>query len=187
MVNRWWSGMAVKALLLQPVNGARPMRAGRGACLVAACLVVFGCSGGPTVVLDTPTGPVALNSPGPAMPGSMVGPPPGMDVTQPSVPAAPNTAGRNGTYTGTAEPLNTGGGLCISTQAVDGFIVRGTSVRYGRFRGRIAADNGLQMVNGQNWIIGQFEGPTFHGQLDTQGRFGSFGCTYMLSLRRTGP
>jgi hypothetical protein len=179
--------MAAKGLLLQPVNGARPMRAGPRACLVAACLVVFGCSGAPNVVLDTPTGPVALYSPAPAVPGGQVGPPPGMDVMPPSGPAAPSNAGRNGSYTGTAEPLDTGGGLCISTQAIDGFIVRGTSVRYGGFRGRIAADSGLQMVYGQDWIIGQFEGPTFHGQLDIQGRFGSFGCTYMLSLRRTGP
>jgi hypothetical protein len=187
MVNRWWNGMAAQAFLLKPVNGARPRRAGLRACLVPACLVVVSCSGVPNVVLDTPTGPVALNSPAPAMPGGLVGPPPGMDVTQSPGPAAPKNVGRDGTYTGTAEPLNTGGGMCTSTQAVGAFIVRGASVRYGGFRGRIAADNGLQMVYGQDWIVGQFEDATFHGQLSIQGRFGSPGCTYMLSLGRTRP
>jgi hypothetical protein len=187
MVNCRWNGMAARALALQPGNGARPMCAGLRACLVPACLVVFGCSGDPNVVLDTPTGPVALNSPAPAMPGGLVGPPPGMDVMQPSGPAATKNVARDGTYTGTAEPLDTGGGMCISTQAVAAFVVRGTSVRYGGFRGRIAADSGLQMVYGQDWIVGQFEGATFRGQLSIQGRFGSPGCTYMLSLGRVGP
>ncbi len=189
MVKRWWNRMRARVLLLQPVNGAMSMRACLRACVVPTCLVVFGCSGVPNVVLDTPSGPVALNSPAPAMPvpGGSVGPPPGMDVMQQSGSAAPTNVGRNGTYSGTAEPLDTGGGMCISTQAVDGFVVRGNSVHYGRFRGRIAADGGLQMVYGQNWIVGQFEGPTFHGQLDIQGGFNSFGCTYLFSLSRTGP
>jgi hypothetical protein len=94
---------------------------------------------------------------------------------------------RTGSYAGTAVPLETGGGLCIQTEKVGNFHVRGNSVRYGRFRGRIDANNGLQMVNGNQWIIGQFEGATFHGQLDLPGGFNNPGCTFMLSLERVGP
>jgi hypothetical protein len=90
-------------------------------------------------------------------------------------------------YAGTAVPLDTGGGACLYDQQVGNFRVRGNSVRYGGFRGTIAADGGLQMVSAQDWIIGQFEGPAFHGQLDLYGRFGAPGCTYMLSLQRVGP
>lgn len=93
---------------------------------------------------------------------------------------------RSGNYAGTAVPLDTGGGICLQTQKVGNFIVRGNSVRYGRFRGRIDANDGLQMVNGNQWIIGQFEGATFHGQLDLRGGFNFSGCTYMLSLQRMG-
>jgi hypothetical protein len=94
---------------------------------------------------------------------------------------------RSGNYAGTAVPLDTGGGVCIQSQKVGNFFVRGNSVRYGRFRGRIDANNGLQMVNGNQWIIGQFEGATFHGQLELPGSFNFGGCSYMLSLERVAP
>jgi hypothetical protein len=93
---------------------------------------------------------------------------------------------RSGKYAGTAVPLDTGGGICLQTQQVGNFFVRGNSVRYGRFRGTIDANNGLQMVNGNQWIIGQFEGATFHGQLSLTGGFNFSGCTYMFSLQRVG-
>jgi hypothetical protein len=64
--------------------------------------------------------------------------------------------------------------------------VRGNSVRFGRFRGSIDANNGLQMVYGQDWVIGQFEGATFHGQFDINGNFGAPDCTYLRKLRRAG-
>lgn len=51
----------------------------------------------------------------------------------------------------------------------------------------IDANNGLQMVNGNQWIIGQFEGATFHGQLDVPRGWNAPGCTYMLTLQRTRP
>jgi hypothetical protein len=94
---------------------------------------------------------------------------------------------RSGSYAGTAVPLDTGGGLCLQTQKVGSFFVRGHSVRYGRFRGTIDANSGVQMVNGRQWLIGQFEGATFHGQLDLPGGFNGPGCTYMLNLERVGP
>jgi hypothetical protein len=172
--------------LVKPINVARLLRAGLRACLIPACLSAFGCSGVPNVVLDTPTGPIPLITPAPVMPAGLP-PPPGMENVQPYNPPSPQSVSRDGTYSGTAEPLDTGGGLCVSSHAVGAFIVRGNSVRYGGFRGRIAADGGLQMQYGQDWLVGQFEGATFHGQLSLLGRFGAPGCTYMFNLGRTGP
>jgi hypothetical protein len=168
----------------RPTNIARSVRAGLKICLVPACMIVFGCSGPPTVLLDTPTGVVPLNAPAPVMPGGLAAPPPGLE---PSSPLPAEGVGRDGSYTGTATVLDTGGGLCRETLKVSGFVVRGTSARFGGFRGTIAADNGLQMVYGRDWIVGQFEGATFHGQLEILGRFGSPGCTYMLNLERSAP
>jgi hypothetical protein len=147
------------------------------------CLVLVACSGAPSVVLDTPTGPTPIYSPSPAMPGGGIAPPPGM---QGSLPPPTQSINRSGNYAGTAVPLDTGGGICMQTQKVGNFFVRGNSVRYGRFRGRIDANDGVQMVSGNQWIIGQFDGATFHGQLDLPGNFNFSGCTYMLSLERVG-
>jgi hypothetical protein len=103
------------------------------------------------------------------------------------VPPPVQTADLSGTYGGVMKPLDTGGGLCISNRKVTGFHVRGRSVRFGQFRGTIAPDNGLQMVVGQTWIFGQFEGPDFRGQIDFPGgRFGAPGCTYLMTLQRVG-
>jgi hypothetical protein len=157
------------------------------AILAAAGVGLLGCSGqAPVVMVDTPTGPVTLNAPQPAMAGGMAGPPPGLE---PAVGmAAPGPAvSRNGSYAGTADVLMTDGGLCIENQRVGGFRVHGNAVRYGGFRGRITPDGSLQMVYGQDWIVGRFEGATFDGQLDLPGRFGSPGCSYMLNLQRVGP
>jgi hypothetical protein len=168
---------------VRPINVAKSMCSSFVVCLVPACLLLFGCSGAPTVLLDTPTGVVPLNSPAPVMPSGLAAPPPGLE---PSLPIPNQSVNRDGGYTGTATVLNTAGGLCTDTLKVSGFTVRGTSARFGGFRGTIAADGGLQMVYGQDWIVGQFEGATFHGQLSTMGRFGSPGCTYLLNLERAG-
>jgi hypothetical protein len=151
------------------------------------CLMLVACSGGPSIVLDTPTGPTPIYTPSPptpAMPGGGIGPPPGM---QGSLPPPTQAINRSGSYAGTAVPLDTGGGICVQSEKVGNFFVRGNSVRYGRFRGRIDANNGLQMINGNQWIVGQFDGATFHGQLDLPGGLNFSGCTYMLSLERVGP
>ncbi len=166
--------MTVCTNRLRPTNVANSMHAVWNACRVLACLMLFACSGPPAVVLDTPTGPVPLNSPTPAMPDGLAAPPPGLE---PSSPPPARGISRDGTYTGTATVLDTGGGLCTDARTVSGFAVRGKSARFGGFRGTIAADGGLQMVYGQDWIVGQFEGATFRGQLDILGRFGSPGCT----------
>jgi hypothetical protein len=100
----------------------------------------------------------------------------------------PTPADLSGTYAGVAEPLDTGGGMCISNRKVGGFHVRGRSVRWGQFRGTVAPDGGVQMVMGQDWIYGQFEGPDFRGQLDIPaGRFGAPGCSFLMTLQRVGP
>jgi hypothetical protein len=169
---------------LQPINGPTSRCIALALRLALACLPLFGCSGGPTVMVDTPSGVLPLDAPAPAMPGGLAGPPPGLEPTSP---IAAQGVGRDGTYTGTATVLVTGGGLCRDTLTVSGFTVRGSRARFGGFRGTIAADGGLQMVYGRDWIVGQFEGASFHGQLDVLGRFDSPGCNYMLNLQRTGP
>ena len=115
------------------------------------------------------------------MPAGRIPPPPSPDI---SSAARLSPIHRDGNYAGTAVPLDAGGGICISNHRVGNFRVRGNAVRYGGFRGRIAPDGGLQMAYGRDWIVGQFEGATFHGQLDLNGRFGVPGCTYMLTLDR---
>ena len=153
--------------------------------LCVACLLLAGCSGQmPNVVLDTPTGATPIYTPAPpGMAGGAVGPPPGMDTP---TPAQAFNGDRSGNYAGTAVPLETGGGICINTERVINFRVNGNRARFGQFRGTIDPSGGLQMPNGQDWIVGQFEGASFHGQLDLNphGRFGGEGCTYMLSLER---
>lgn len=169
---------------LRPIAAARSMRIGVGALLAPLCLMLFACSQPPTVVLDTPTGAMPLNSTGPVMPGGLVTPPLGME---PAMPPPSLPVSREGRYAGTADVLSTGGGLCTDVLKVTGFSVQGNSARFGGYRGTIAADGGVQMVYGQSWLVGQFEGATFRGHLDLPGRFGAPGCTYMLNLERTGP
>jgi hypothetical protein len=172
------------------VNGmisvVRPAYLALWTCLAATCLPLFGCAGGPpAIVLDTPTGPVPLNAPAQAMPGGLVGPPPGMVNASP--PPAPGGS-RDGNYAGVADVLNTNGGICTDNLKVTGFRVRGDTARFGGYRGRIAADGGVQMIYGSSWLVGQFEGASFRGQLDLPGgRFGAPGCTYMMTLERIGP
>jgi len=156
---------------------------------MAMCLLIPGCSGNgslqvPSVILDTPSGATPIYTPSPVMPNGAAPAPPGLG---PGPSTASQVVDRSGSYAGSAEPLVTGGGLCIQTQKVSGFHVHGRSVRFGGFRGTIERDNGLQMVYGQQWIIGHFEGATFHGQYDVPARFGGPGCTFVLNLQRIGP
>ncbi|HME21003.1 MAG TPA: hypothetical protein VKI44_06530 [Acetobacteraceae bacterium] len=174
---------------VQAIGIARSAKVAVRSSLAILCPLLIGCTGNngwqpPTVLLDTPTGVTPIYSPAPAMPGGAVGPPPGLDNSALPVPTGPVSL--DGNYVGTAEPLETGGGQCITTQQVSGFRVRGNSVRYSVFRGTIGANNGVEMVYGQDWIFGQFDGATFRGQLDLRGRFDTPGCTYLLNLQRAG-
>jgi hypothetical protein len=167
----------------------KSLRAVIVACVVPACLTLFGCTvqtglPGPNVIFDTPMGPVPLNSPAPGPPGGSLAVPPGLDQT---VPAPVPAVSRDGTYSGRAEVLSTGGSVCLNGMNVSNFKVRRNSVRFGQFRGTIAPDGGLQMVFRGTWIIGQFEGTTFRGQVDGRGNWDSPGCTFILTLDRVGP
>jgi len=68
---------------------------------------------------------------------------------------------------------------------VEDFRVRGNSVRWGLFRGR-TENNGVQMVNGNTWVTGQFGDGRFTGQITMSGRFGAPGCSYAVTLANTG-
>lgn len=167
----------------------RALRAVIMACIVPGCLTLLGCTvqtglPGPNVTFDTPMGPVPLNSPAPGPSAGGLAVPPGLDQTMP-VPAP--VVSRNGTYSGRAEVLSTAGGMCLNGMNVSNFKVHGNSVRFGQFRGTIAPDDGLQMVSRGTWIIGQFEGATFRGQVDARGNWDAPGCTFILTLDRVGP
>lgn len=161
-----------------------PVRAGIGVCLVSAALALSGCtmqSGlpGPSVILDTPAGPIPLNPPAVVMAGGAVAGGPGT--------LANEAVSLDGSYAGSAVVLDTNGGACTQPLAISGFVVQGSSARFGQFRGTINAYGGLQMAYGQNWIVGQFEGAVFRGQLSVAGPRLDFGCTYLVNLARTGP
>ena len=99
-------------------------------------------------------------------------PPPGLNGS-----TLPNPAGaitRGGTYAGYADVLSTGGGLCINDKTVTNFKVHGNQVRFGEMSGTIAPDGSLQMVFGNTWIVGRFQGTTFRGQIIAGG---PMGCT----------
>nr|WP_294546778.1 hypothetical protein [uncultured Rhodopila sp.] len=152
--------------------------------LAAACTTVIPSSGPPTVIRSTPFGSqvVSGNQPVVQPGGTLAAPPAGLE---PNRPPAAAVGDRSGIYGGTAVPLNTGGGLCIANQTISGFKVDGNSVRWGRFRGTIAADNGLQMVNGNTSVFGRFVGDRFEGQMSTTRRASGPGCSFMMSLERT--
>lgn len=145
-----------------------------------ACLLLASCSNNttvqvPNVVLDTPVGttPLYVRPPG----SGFIPPPPG----QVSI------VDRDGTYAGIAEPLSTGGGLCITSTRVTGFHVQGNAVSFGGFSGTIDNRGGLQMTFARQWLIGEFVGTTFYGHLDVpaNSRFG-LGCSFTMKLQRVG-
>lgn len=156
---------------------------------VIGCLGLAGCSEGPpSVTLNTAAGQTPIYNPSGARASGLTTPP------QSGQPTASRPTDRSGTYAGTAVPLDTGGGLCTATRKVSGFTVREKSVRFGTFRGTIDANDGVQIFAGQQWIVGQFEGAAFYGQLDMtargtsrRGQSASRGCSYVLNLERIGP
>jgi hypothetical protein len=150
--------------------------------LAAACTTMHPSSGPPTVIHSTPFGSSQVPTGGqPPIPpgGAPAVPPTGL------TPPPANVGDRNGTYSGTASPLSTGGGACLTNQSVSGFRVDGNSVRWGRFHGTISRDNGLQMVNGNTWVFGQFVGTRFDGQISTTRGSGP-GCSFIMTLEKTG-
>jgi hypothetical protein len=168
----------------RPMTVGPSVRAGIRVCLVSAALILAGCTvqtglPGPSVIFDTPVGPVPLNPPAPVMAGGAMPGPPG------AVPGQPVSL--DGSYAGSAVVLTTDGGLCTKPLILSGMLVQGGSVRFGRFDGVIDPYGGLQMTYAGMWIVGQFEGPVFHGQLSVPGPRDAPGCTYLVGLARTGP
>jgi hypothetical protein len=111
--------------------------------------------------------------------------------TAPSVPASavpPTQAARHdGRYSGTSTVISSGGGRCLGTQKIVGFDVRGNLAQWAGFRGTIDSNGGVQMHQGFEWLVGQFEEARFVGQLDI-GRWSSQSrCVYMFVLDRSGP
>lgn len=156
--------------------------------LVAATLMLCGCTAQswhwrPGVVLDTGMGALPLNQPASAMLEGVQAPPSGPWAAP--VPAQP--VNRDGYYAGTGVVLSPDGGLCIRPMTITGFVVRGNAVEFDRSQGTISANGGLQMAANGNWIIGSFDGAAFRGELLVDGPRGRPGCTYILTLARTGP
>jgi hypothetical protein len=154
--------------------------------MATACTAVYqpGTGQPPEVASSTLNGPVPLYGPGQGgvggPGGSLAMPPPGIDGT---LPTPAGTVGRNGTYAGYADVMSTGGGMCLNDRTVTNFNVQGNTVDFGEFHGTIYPNGGLQMVNGNTWITGGFQGATFRGQI-TAG--GPMGCTFSLELERVG-
>jgi len=96
---------------------------------------------------------------------------------------APTQGSLDGVYSGSAVPVNTGGGICIRKERISDFRVEGDSARWRAFRGRIR-NNSLRMAHGNTWITGQFTDGRFNGQIIRSGRFGDPGCTFAVTLDR---
>jgi hypothetical protein len=146
--------------------------------LTAACTYISADGGPPAVIYSSPFGSSQLYA------GGRPAAPPG--GPQPAESPPVTAAERSGTYSGIAVPLDTDGGLCISNRTVRGFRVHGRSVRWGGFHGTIAPDGGLQMVYGRTWVFGQFVGKTFQGQISTDTWVHGPGCSFMMTLEKTG-
>jgi len=110
-----------------------------------------------------------------------------MQATQPAMPAGAPAATLDGTYRGTASVLMTGAGQCTQSHRVSDFRVRGNQAVYSSFRGKIEPDGSVQMHFGHDWIIGQFDGSGFSGQLEVDNWSRGPGCVWLLRLTRVGP
>ena len=155
-------------------------------CIAALSALLQGCAGSdwqrPTVIAASAMGAKTIYPPA-AERDVLPAPPPGLANTPPP---AGQPAGRDGAYAGTADPFVTDGGLCGQTLRIEGFQVVGDRVRFDRFHGRIDREDGLQMAYGNEWLIGQFYGATFHGQLMTYAVHGRPACSFIISLERVG-
>lgn len=169
-----------------PIALGRSARAGFGPRLVSvvlssAAMTLFGCSPPPgswfpEVILDTQMGTI------PPYPQALVAQ--GPQAARSTGQAAESPGGAvslDGRYVGNAVPLTTNGGMCVRPLAVN-FVVRGGSVQFDRFHGTIGPGDSLQMAYDGDWIIGQFQGPTFRGHWSVPGPYRELGCTYFISL-----
>lgn len=148
--------------------------------MTTACTADHG-NGSPSVIHnDQPSGQSQVQS-GTQSPPAEGTPAAIPDANRP----APAQGSHDGVYGGTAVPVNTGGGVCTRTERISDFRVKGNSVRWRSFRGRIA-NNRLRMVHGNTWITGQFAGGRFNGQVIQSHRSGTGQCTFVMTLERAG-
>jgi hypothetical protein len=156
-------------------------------CLVAMSVLLQGCTGSdwqpPTVMVATAMGATTIYPPAAARPADDVLPGPPAGLANAASPGGP-PAGPDGDYAGWADPLVTDGGLCGQTLRIEGFHVLGDRVSFGEYRGRIDGGNGVQMAAGSDWLIGQFYGATFHGQLMTYAAHSRPACSFSVRLER---
>jgi len=145
-------------------------RIGHALSLALACGALMGC----TQVYTTPPGggPLALAATYTTLPG--VG-----TVPFPRPPPS-GPYGHDGVYAGAAQALNTAGLRCTEFGHARDFRVSGRAVTFGPFRGTIGEEGGLQMIYGQNTVVGHFEGNQFLGVIDYQVP----PCTYAMRLVR---
>jgi hypothetical protein len=159
----------------------------RLACLAVLSVLLQGCAGSdwqpPTVMAASTMGATTIYPPAAAQPAPDVLPAPPAGLVN-AAPPAGTPAGHDGDYAGWAEPLMSDGGLCLQTLRIEGFRVRDDRVSFGRFRGRIDSEAGLQMAGGNDWLIGQFDGATFHGQLLTYATHSRPSCSFIVKLER---
>jgi hypothetical protein len=159
----------------------------RLAWLVALSALLGGCAGSdwqpPTVMAASAMGAKTIYPPAAARPAPDALPAPPAGLAN-AAPPAGTPAGHDGDYAGWADPLATDGGLCAQTLRIEGFRVLGDRVSFGQFRGRIDSENGLQMAGGNDWLIGQFYGATFQGQLMTYDTHSRPGCSFIVRLER---
>ena len=97
---------------------------------------------------------------------------------------------RDGVYVGTADVLVNGGYRCRTPMSISNFRVDGDTVRFGGFRGTIAADGSVpQTVFRGMWFTGRFDGPNFVGHVNAFDDSTTLlnACTFAISVtRQTG-
>lgn len=158
---------------------------GLAAICVVGCTTVYQPGVPPITTLDLPvTGSIVVNPPPP--------PPPIVErrlrVPPSDVPPVPSeltsASGWSGSYAGWASMINAQPGRCAADMRITNFRVTGDQVRFGRFRGRVAPDGRLQLVEGQNTIVGGFRDGHFEGQMSFAASDQAVGCVYLMTLDR---
>ncbi len=138
--------------------------------LFAASASLAGCTEVYRYSADTP---VHLAATYVTLPGS------GMVRVLPAPPPS-SPYGHDGVYAGHAQALFSAGAQCSGYRTATDFRVEGRRVRFGPFNGTIGPEGGLQMIYGQNRIVGQFDDGRFSGVITYQVP----PCSYAILLKR---
>jgi len=115
-------------------------------------------------------------------PGNLTQPPPGAPGGAAGAPGAMRP-GFDGVYTGAMYRTSDPGGMsCAEQVPIYGFSVQDNVVRFGQFGGNpIGPDGSVQLQEGQLWLVGQFDGRGFVGDLKPWG----VACAYRMMLQRS--